>query len=259
MSDIFPVDVFKNLYQTSHLWCDSFLSEGWLKVLKPTEPVLHLVMQADELEGLNAEAELSGVAPWMRDDRWVHVASKRVPRERRRESLCSKRGCAVALARDCGLPVLDDGVGGGVVWDVVWGGAAGLYKELGVVDRGGGLNLQVDPGPDLIVQRVRAGILHGLELTVGVELEAVGEGAEAFLHHRDVVSVNGEGLGHVLVFGVLAGELDLQQVLPGDHIFQIVDCGDFILEVQVLCVLLQRKRIQNQPPPPPAVIKATRR
>lgn len=148
--------------------------------------------------------------------------------------------------RDCCLPVLDDGVGGGVVWDVVWGGAAGLHEELSVVDRRGSFDLQVDPGPDLILQRVRAGVLHGLKLTVGVELEAVGEGAKAFLHHRDVVSVNAEGQGHVLAFEVLAGELDLQEVLPGDHILQIVDCGDFIPEVQVLRVLLQMKQIQNQ-------------
>lgn len=160
----------------------------------------------------------------------------------------------MALAHDRGLPILDDGVGGAVVWEVVWGSAAGLYKELGVVDRCGGLDLHVDPSPDLILQRVRAGVLHGLELTVGVELEAVGEGAEAFLHYRDVVSVNVEGQGHVLAFGVLAGELDLQQVLPGDHIVQTVNCADFILEVQVLRVLLQRKWIRNQPS---AEIKAT--
>lgn len=111
-------------------------------------------MQADELEGLHAEAELSGVAPGMRDDRWVHVASKRVERDRRRESLCGGRGCAAAWACERGLPVLDDTVGGGVVWGVIWGGAAGLHEELGVVDRRGGLDLHVDPGPDLILQRV---------------------------------------------------------------------------------------------------------
>lgn len=86
-----------------------------------------------------------------------------------------------------------------------------------------------------------------MELTVGVELKAVGEGAKALLHHCDVLSVNGEGQGHVLALGVLAEELDFQQVLPGDHVFHIVNCGDFIVKVQVVLVLLQRKQIQNQP------------
>lgn len=40
-------------------------------------------MQADELKGLHAEAELSGVAPRVRDDRCVHVASKGVERQKK--------------------------------------------------------------------------------------------------------------------------------------------------------------------------------
>lgn len=133
--------------------------------------------------------------------------------------------------RDCRLPILDDGVGWDVVWDVIWGGAARLHEELSVVDCGGGLDLHVDPAPDVILQRVWSRILHGLELTVGIELKAVGEGAEAFLQHCDVFSVDTKGQGQVLAFGVLAGELDFQQVFPGDHVLQTVYCGDFIIKV----------------------------
>lgn len=146
---------------------------------------------------------------------------------------------------------MDDGVGGDIVWDVIWGGVAGLHKKLGVVDRSSGLDLHEDPAPYVILQRVGAGVLHDLELTVGVELKVVGEGAEAFLHHCDVLSVDPEGQGHVLSFGVLAGKLDFQEMLPGDHICYIVTGGDFIRKEQVFRVLLQRKQIDNQHPAGP--------
>lgn len=159
-----------------------------------------------------------------------------------------QRSVADQRGWNCSLPSLDDGVFRGVVWNVIRGGAAGLHEELGVVDRCCGLDLHVDPAPYVILQRVWARILHDLKLTVGVELKAVGEGAEAFLHHCDVVSVDIEGQGHVLAFGVLAEELDFQQMLPGDHVSQIVYCGDFIKKVQVVRILLKRKQIQDQPP-----------
>lgn len=51
-------------------------------------------MQTDELEGLHAEPELSGVAPWMSSDSWVVVAPKRtkVKKERRGESVSMELG-----------------------------------------------------------------------------------------------------------------------------------------------------------------------
>lgn len=207
-------------------------------------------MQANELKGLNAEPELSGVAARISDGRRVNVAPKcgRQRAEEEESHSPAERGRSARLTRDCSLPSLDDGVFRGVVWNVIWGGAAGLHEELGVVDRCCGLDLHVDPAPYVILQRVWPRILHDLKLTVGVELEAVGEGAEAFLHHCDVVSVDIEGQGHVLAFGVLAEELDFQQVLPGDHVSQIVYCSDFIKKVQVVHILLKRKQIQNQSP-----------
>lgn len=150
------------------------------------------------------------------------------------------------MTRECRLPILDDGVGWDVVWDVIGGSVARLHEELGVINCGGGLDLHVDPAPDVILQRVWSRILHDLELTVGVELKAVGEGAKAFLQHCDVFSVDTKGQGHILALGVLAGELDFQQVFPGDHVLQTVYCGDFIIKVQVGRVLLKRKQIYNQ-------------
>lgn len=55
-----------------------------------------------------------------------------------------------------------------------------------------------------------------------------------------------KGQGQVLAFGILAGELDFQQVFPGDHVLQTFYCGDFIIKVQVVRVLLKRKQIYNQ-------------
>lgn len=82
----------------------------------------------------------------------LHLKVEDKKRKKKKRELL---GCSVTLVRrDCRLPILDDGVGWDVVWDVIWGGAARLHKELGVVDCGGGLDLHVDPAPDLILQRV---------------------------------------------------------------------------------------------------------
>lgn len=128
------------------------------------------------------------------------------------------------------LPVFNDGVGGCVVWVVVWSSSAGLNKQLSVVDGRYGLYLHVDPLPHIIQQRVRTGIHHSLEAAAVEELKLVGERAEAFLPHGDVAPVSGEAQCHVSSLGVLAVELHLQQVFPGDEGVDIVDGGDLILE-----------------------------
>lgn len=141
------------------------------------------------------------------------------------------------------LPVFKDGVCGCVVGDVVWGGAARLHEQPGVVGGGRGLDLHEDVTADVVLQRIQTGVDHGAELAVGIELKLVGEGAEAFLHHCDVVSVCCEAQGHVAMFGVLAVELHLQLVPPGDQARGVVHSGDLILEVQVILIFLQSKSL----------------
>lgn len=46
---------------------------------------------------------------------------------------------------------------------------------------------------------------------------------------------------HVFLFAVLAVELHLQQVLPGDHIRVALNCGDLIPENEVFSIFLQSK------------------
>ena len=76
-----------------------------------------------------------------------------------------------------------------VVGVVVWCSSAGLHKQLGVFDRGGGLDLHVNPVPNVVLQRICCWIHHGLELVVRVELKLVGERAEAPLPHSDALPV----------------------------------------------------------------------
>lgn len=88
----------------------------------------------------------------MRDDRLVHVAPERAEKENRKKAITPHPlSRSVTLMRDCSLPIFDDRVGRGVVWDVVRSSTAGLHEELSVVDRGGGLDLHVDPAPYLIL------------------------------------------------------------------------------------------------------------
>ena len=98
----------------------------------------------------------------------------------------------------------------------------------------------MNPVPYVVLQRVGVWINHGSELAVGVELKLVGERAEASLPHCDVLPVRCEAHGHVPLFGVLAVEPSLHQVLPGDQRAAVVlHCGDFILKDEVVVVFLQ--------------------
>lgn len=131
-----------------------------------------------------------------------------------------------------------------VVGVVVGRGSAGLHEHLGVVDGGAGVQLHVNPLSDVVVQRVGVGTDHGSELTVRVELELVGEGAEALLPHRHVLPVRREAQGHVPTFGVLAVEAGFHQVLPGDQLVGgVVQCGDLVFENEVIVVFLRSEEV----------------
>lgn len=131
-----------------------------------------------------------------------------------------------------------------VVGVVVRRGPAGLHEHLGVVDGGDGVQLHVNPLSDVVVQRVGVGTDHGSELSVWVELELVGERAEALLPHRHILPVGREAQGHVPTFGVLAVEASFHQVLPGDQLVGgVVQCGDLIFENEVIVVFLQSETL----------------
>lgn len=145
------------------------------------------------------------------------------------------------------LPVFEDGVSWRVVGDVIWGGTAGLYKQPGVIDGRRGLDLHVDLSPEVKFQRVLVGVDHLLEAAVRIELGLVGEGAKALLHHCDVVPVCCKAQGHVSVFGILAIELHLQLVHPGDQTAGVVHGGDLVSEVEEVLVLLQSATLFTMP------------
>ena len=75
------------------------------------------------------------------------------------------------------------------------------------------------------------------------ELKLVGERAETLLPHCDVLPVCSEAQCHISPFGVLAVELHFQQVFPGDQVAVVVNRGDFILENEVVIILLQSERL----------------
>lgn len=129
-----------------------------------------------------------------------------------------------------------------VVLVVIWRNSAGLHEQHGVIDGGGGLNLHEDPAPQNIHQRVCAGIDGGEVLVVGIELKLVGERAKALVPNFDLGPVCHEDLHHIPTFGVLAVEVHLQQVLPGDHVGHIVKRGDCVLEPEVNVVFLQSEK-----------------
>ena len=142
------------------------------------------------------------------------------------------------MACSC-LPILDDGVCWPVVVGVIWRRAAGLHKQLGVVDGRFGLYLHVDLVRHIVLQRVQSWINHLSILAVWVELKLIGELSKAFIPHHHIPPVCCEALRHVPTFGVLAVELDLQQVVPGDQVVYVVHRGDFIFENQVFLIFLQ--------------------
>lgn len=77
-----------------------------------------------------------------------------------------------------------------------------------------------------------------MEAAVRIELGLVGEGAEALLHHCDTVPVCRKAQAHIAMFGVLALELHLQLVHPGDQTAGVVHGGDLVLEVEEVLVFL---------------------
>lgn len=141
------------------------------------------------------------------------------------------------------LPIIYDGIGWPVVRIIVRCSSARLHKQLCVVERRCGIYLHVNLVSHIKLQRVGRRINHGFKVVRVEELKLVGESTKAFLLDCDTFPVCSETQGHVAPLGVLAAELDLRQVSPGDDVMGVVYGGDFVLEEEVVVILLQMGKV----------------